>query len=158
MLTSCLEFTSFLKTQRFSDLTIGIVNTEKKVHKCILAAVSEIFFTLISKMPNSGEHGRVKILDFHSNVVKEMLRFIYDGDFNEIDKCIDELTCIGDDYGLPSKKTKYKHFLLDNLMLENIYSLVATIEKYTCAKLIEGLIKFIVSNKEKIDNPDINKS
>ena len=54
------------------------------MHKCVLAAHSDVFsamFQLKSSVENI--HSRVKIIDFDSTIVRQMLRYLYSGDFPE---------------------------------------------------------------------------
>ncbi len=63
----------------YSDFTITAGGLQFKVHKLLLATRSPVFRAMIDSNTLEGECSCVKIEDYTSEVIKEMLTYIYTG-------------------------------------------------------------------------------
>ena len=81
---------------RFSDVTLAACGAEYKAHKAILAARSAVFAAMFEHEMEEKKHNRVEIRDMDKDVLGEMLRFIYTGKANNLDKLADDLLAAAD--------------------------------------------------------------
>lgn len=82
---------NLFENPNFSDVTLTCGNREFKMHKAILASRSAVFSAMFEHQMLEGKSNRVQIEDVDSDVMTEVLRFIYTGKINNIDKMADLL-------------------------------------------------------------------
>ena len=84
------------ESQRFSDVTLSVGGREFQAHKALLAARSPVFAAMFEHEMEERKHNRVDITDVDHEVLREMLRFIYTGKTNNLDKMADDLLAAAD--------------------------------------------------------------
>ena len=87
------------ESQRFSDVTLSVGSREFQAHKALLAARSPVFAAMFEHEMEERKHNRVDITDVDHEVLREMLRFIYTGKTNNLDKMADDLLAAADKVG-----------------------------------------------------------
>ena len=85
------DMNNLFENPNFSDVTLTCGNREFKMHKAILASRSAVFNAMFEHQMLEGKSNRVQIEDVDSDVMTEVLRFIYTGKINNIDKMADLL-------------------------------------------------------------------
>ena len=84
------------ESQRFSDVTLSVGGREFQAHKALLAARSPVFAAMFEHEMEERKHNRVDITDVDHEVLREMLRFIYTGKTNNLEKMADDLLAAAD--------------------------------------------------------------
>ena len=87
------------ESQRFSDVTLSVGGREFQAHKALLAARSPVFAAMFEHEMEERKHNRVDITDVDHEVLREMLRFIYTGKTNNLEKMADDLLAAADKVG-----------------------------------------------------------
>jgi speckle-type POZ protein len=72
------------------------IGTEFQAHKAVLAARSPVFAAMFEHEMEERKQGRVEITDVETEVLREMLRFIYTGKAGGLDKMADDLLAAAD--------------------------------------------------------------
>jgi len=72
------------------------LGTEFEAHKAVLAARSPVFAAMFEHEMEERKKNRVEITDVDVEVLREMLRFIYTGKSNALDKMADDLLAAAD--------------------------------------------------------------
>ena len=87
------------ESQRSSDVTLSVGGREFQAHKALLAARSPVFAAMFEHEMEERKHNRVDITDVDHEVLREMLRFIYTGKTNNLEKMADDLLAAADKVG-----------------------------------------------------------
>ena len=82
--------------QRFTDVTLAVGAREFQAHKALLAARSPVFEAMFAHEMEERKHNRVEIMDVEPEVLHEMLRFIYTGKSDHLNKMADDLLAAAD--------------------------------------------------------------
>ena len=90
-----LSFTSrdFLEEMKYTDLTLDVNGITFHCHKFMLAKKSDVFDAMFSHDFAETVSNKVVITDLESEAVLEMLRFIYTGKVQQMEK-VNKMVCI----------------------------------------------------------------
>lgn len=89
-------------------------------HKFILAARSPVFFAMLTSDMKEASEGSTAVPDFNSNIIEELLRFIYSGKVKNLDDIARELIYAADMYQLEQLKSKCIARIVTNVKEENV--------------------------------------
>jgi BTB/POZ domain len=89
-------------------------------HKVILAARSKVFFAMLMQDMSEASTGLVKIKDFDSKIMKEVLRFIYCNEINDLSENAWELIYAAEKYDLKGLKKMCFKSIIETLTYENV--------------------------------------
>ena len=105
----------FLEDQ-FSDVNL-VTSCEKvlKAHKCILSAVSPTFAAMFKHDMLENKSNIVNIPDVDNEVLKQMLRFIYIGQVENMETIASGLFIAADKYNIEDLKTKCEKYIVTTL-------------------------------------------
>ena len=87
---------SLLESGQFSDMALQIGETKIPVHRAMLAARSPVFAAMFGHDLEENKQGYVVITDLDSDVLKEMLKFIYTGKVTQLETMADTLLAAAD--------------------------------------------------------------
>lgn len=107
-----------------------------KAHKVILAARSPVFFSMLSNDLEEARTGSVKILDFNRQIMKEVLRFVYQNEVENVDDIASDLIFAAEKYQLEQLKELC------------VKSLIATT---TATNVLKNFADFIPGSKKLFD-------
>lgn len=107
-----------------------------KAHKVVLSARSPVFYAMLTSDMQEAAAGVANIRDFDSRVMKEVLRFIYYAEVQNMDKIARDLVFAAEKYQLDMLKEMCLENIRKNLKVRNL----------TCAFLISDR----VSNASKL--------
>lgn len=113
------RFELLLKNKEFSDVTIIAHDKNFNLHKCILAAFSDVFETMLKSDMKEKSQNTVEIADIKYEVLQELFRFIYTGEVNEINDVAAELLVAADKYHVIGLKALCEETMADNLTKDN---------------------------------------
>ena len=90
------DFGHLLESATFSDMTLKVEDKVYPVHKAILAARSPVFAAMFNHDLEETKLGVVSITDLDTEVLREMLKFIYTGKVAQLDTMADALLAAAD--------------------------------------------------------------
>jgi speckle-type POZ protein len=128
---------------KFSDVTLAANGAEFNAHKAILAARSAVFAAMFEHEMEEKKHNRVEIRDMDKDVLGEMLRFIYTGKANNLDKMADDLLAAADKYDLERLKVMCEEALCSNLSIETAAEVLILADMHSANQLKAHAIDFI---------------
>ena len=86
------SFTSFLDEMKYTDLTLDVNDNVFHCHKFMLAKKPDVFDAMFSHDFAETVSNKVVITDLESDAVLEMLRFIYTGKVQQMEK-VNKMVC-----------------------------------------------------------------
>lgn len=126
---------------------------EYQAHKAVLAARSPVFAAMFEHEMEERKHNRVEITDVDADVLREMLRFIYTGKSNNLEKMADDLLAAADKYALERLKVMCEEALCSGLSVDNAAEVLILADLHSADQLKAQAIDFInmyVSSNIKI--------
>jgi speckle-type POZ protein len=90
-----------------------------------------------------GKNNRVIIEDVDEEVMSEVLRYIYTGKSNSIDRMPDALMAASDKYALERLKALCEEALCNNLDIENVADTLILADLHSAVQLKQQAIDFI---------------
>ncbi|XP_001603518.1 speckle-type POZ protein B-like [Nasonia vitripennis] len=149
------KFEKLLNNQKFSDVKFVVNGGECHAHKCILAANSEVFAVMFEHDNHEPEPYVIEIKDISCNVFIEMLRFVYTGRVNDMDRIVKNLLTAADKYAIEDLKAFCEKNLGDRITTDNAVDYLNLADLYNADNLKTQAINFIISHgKEMIDKPE----
>jgi speckle-type POZ protein len=132
--------------ETFADFSLTCSDGEVlKCHKFMLAARSPVFRTMLSIDMKEAKEGFVEVPDFGSVVMKEVLRFIYCDEVEDIVDIASSLIFAAEKYELEKLKKICIESMIENLSKENVIECLLITEKIPrCEKLYEECVDVIL--------------
>jgi speckle-type POZ protein len=137
------DMNSLYESSCFSDVVLECGSKEFKMHKAILATRSPVFNAMFEHEMLEGKNNRVRVRDIEPDVLAEVLRFIYTGKCNGIEKMADVLLAAADKYALDRLKALCEEALCTNLDLENAADTLTLADLHSASQLKMHAIEFI---------------
>ncbi|XP_065205256.1 speckle-type POZ protein B-like [Planococcus citri] len=142
---------SVLENPNFADFTISANGKNYHVHKVILASRSTYFAKLFESGMKENQQNRVEITDVNEDIMGEMLKFIYTGVCENLDKLADDLLIAADKYDIGHlKKICVESIYTKSLCVENALNTLILADQYDANELKSKAIDFIVANSSEI--------
>ena len=98
------------ESSQFADVTLACEGREFHCVKSLLVARSQVFAAMFEHDMEEAKHGRVEVKDVDSEVMDQMLRFIYTGKAPDLERMAAELLAAADKYALDRLKVGKKQF------------------------------------------------
>ena len=98
------------ESSQFADVTLACEGREFHCVKSLLVARSQVFAAMFEHDMEEAKHGRVEVKDVDSEVMDQMLRFIYTGKAPDLERMAAELLAAADKYALDRLKVGEKQF------------------------------------------------
>ncbi|CAG0902428.1 unnamed protein product [Cyprideis torosa] len=137
-----------------SDITLLVEDRKFAVHKNILAAQSHVFASMFDHDMLEKQTGEVKITDFSSEVIEELLRFMYTGKVQNIERISEDLFSAAAKYDLKSLQGICEKQLGISLTRENFYRILVLADLHQSAYLKHELVTCIRKNPDLLDNQE----
>ncbi|XP_065205262.1 speckle-type POZ protein-like [Planococcus citri] len=135
------------------DLTLRVNNNNYTAHKDILSARSPIFAAIIQNKTKNNDRDFIDIKDTDEEIVSEMLRYMYTGKCDNLEKLADGLLGAADKYELNGLKLIASNALLKTLSVDNAADILISADMYHANQLLKSpVIKFIVKNSAEVLN------
>ncbi|KAL7741458.1 hypothetical protein ACLKA6_000781 [Drosophila palustris] len=146
---------ALFETKEFADVTIVTADDHKiPAHKTILSARSKVFAAMFRHSMKENAENCVDIYDFSSDVIIELLRFMYTGKAPKIimynSKMTFDLLTAADKYQLDRLKAMCARSLSINLSIDTAPIVLKAADLYNMEDLKSKAIRFIKSNIHKI--------
>jgi len=143
------DMLDMLSTGLLSDLKIKCDELEFTCHKSILAARSPVFAAMFQHDMAEQRENEVTITDLSHLVVKQMLEYMYSGNFKD-GSDTGALLAAADKYDLKELKAACEISLANNINFGNCLELVVLADTHSASGLKKSSLSFIVSNLSKI--------
>uniref|UniRef100_A0A0N5C282 BTB domain-containing protein n=1 Tax=Strongyloides papillosus TaxID=174720 RepID=A0A0N5C282_STREA len=140
------NYCNMFESSLFTDCIIRVEGTEIKAHKAVLAAQSSVFYEVFCNSKEEAQTDVVEIKDFRSEVVREMLRYIYTENVSNIQNIAGDVLAIADRYKLDRLKAISERSLCYSLDIMNVCERFALSEKYSTGTLQECCQELILDN------------
>ncbi|XP_064459443.1 speckle-type POZ protein B-like [Ornithodoros turicata] len=144
------DFSHLYRTGTLSDFTISVSDKEFRVHKAVLAARSPVFLAMLESPTKESEENRMVIEDLRSDVIEQMLEFMYTGTTSEIDSMAEELLRAADKYQLPSLKMMCAQHLQSQLYYENAADILQLADTYNVPELKSSMVSYISMHAKEV--------
>lgn len=151
------DFGSLYDSSTLSDFKILTHDKEFKVHKNILAARSSVFATKFIKdcQGNNGDNDRM-VIEAKSEVVDEMLRYIYTGSTQKLSQFATTLYELGKQYGLQDLQEECVNSMNENLSINNAIPLLVFAKTHKIPDLQRNVADFFSRHAREIVFSDIS--
>ena len=145
------EIPGLLSIGKVSDMIIKASDgIEFKVHKAILTSRSEYFKSMFDHdNVLESKQNLIEITDFKSNVVHEMLCYLYANEVH-LDDCVVELLALSDKYNMKELQIKCENRLARDLKSDNALDVLHIAEMYNAKYLATKTRKFILKNSRQV--------
>lgn len=127
---------------------------EFPVHKCILAAHSDVFRAMFEHSDTiESERSTLRIDDFGSDAIGAMLEYIYTGCCSTSSACRpEELLGLADKYNLTYLKSYCEEQLIAKLTKENVCEMLVFADLYRSDSLKQVAMTFVVNFRKEVTN------
>ena len=146
------------KRSQFSDITLvaspkgddSSAPVEFFTHKVILAATSPVFAKMLEHQMQESLNNRIEIKDIDSDVLKEMLVYIYTNQVPKMDEMANDLLYVTDKYQLDHLKALCELHLTCSLQINNASHIVQLAFTHNAPQLRKNALKFIAKNAAEV--------
>lgn len=145
------DIKSFLDNSEFSDVTITASKVKFHAHKIILAARSHVFAVMFSHNTRGNKKENVvNITDVKPEVLKELLRYMYTENVENMDTLGKEIFVASVKYAVEGLKTICEKFLSNRLNIGNVTDTLILAERHNADYLRKQSIFFILVHASKV--------
>ena len=138
------KMNSLLEEKLFWDTEVHVGESVFKVHKVILASVSEVFKKMFENEMQEKKTGVVNITDVDPEVMSDLLSYIYTGSSPNMESHTKELLVAADKYGMDSLVFICMKQLESDLSTETVADIVLVADRIVLGKpLKDACINFV---------------
>lgn len=141
------------------DFTI-IAPCGKKIraHKFILASRSPVFSRMLKTPMKEKVCNEVEIKDISADALKEMLRFMYTGSVENIEKTAYSVVMAADKYEIEDLKCFFEDYFFENISIQNAINILSLSQRFNMNNLKNYACHYIKANGKTImDNLEVEK-
>ncbi|KAJ8678607.1 hypothetical protein QAD02_014394 [Eretmocerus hayati] len=140
------DLQALLESGQHSDVVLQVENKSLKMHKYILAARSPVFAAMFNHNMTESQENVVKITDVSFSVMKEVLRFAYTGEAENVDTLAKDLLAAADKYALDDLKNICENALFKSVNIDNVVEILNFADVHSAVKLKEQALDFLVTH------------
>lgn len=149
------DFEKLLESEAFSDITFVVEEKKIHAHKAILVSRSPVFQVMLQCYTKESQDNTLEISGMKYEVMKELLRFMYVGRVNDIDKQATELLKAADKYSVAGLKAMCETVLYKSLTIDNALEYLNLAAMCDAIMMKSRVIEFIASNlKDIVEKPE----
>lgn len=136
----------------FSDVKIQVGKSIYKAHKIVLATGSPVFNAMLQSTGFTEKKTNIiKIDDLDSLVVKELLRFLYTDQVDEMtEELAKDLLMAADKYMVDLLKINCQTYLSATISIDNCSRLLLFADSHSAIELKKAALDFILQNAENV--------
>lgn len=138
------------ESSQFADVTLACEGREFHCVKALLVARSQVFAAMFEHDMEEAKHNRVEVKDVDSEVMDQMLRFIYTGKAPDLERMAAELLAAADKYALDRLKVMCEEALFNSLSVDNVSEVLILADLHSAEQLKAQAIEFI-NNRHATD-------
>ncbi|XP_014215915.1 speckle-type POZ protein-like [Copidosoma floridanum] len=144
------NFENLLDNPIFSDVTFKIRLTEIKAHKAILATMSPVLMSEFIKLQEFGKKAVMEFDDVEPKSFKDMLRFVYTGKVEKIEKTAKDLLPLAKRFGIKQLEDICERALCKTLNLDNVMDMFNLASNINATYLKVQAIKYMTAHTESM--------
>ncbi|UJR33539.1 hypothetical protein I4U23_020981 [Adineta vaga] len=144
------DYQFLLDNPVYSDVTLVCGQREFPVHKAILSARSKVFQAMFEHKMLETERSRVEIEDIDGDIMFEILRFIYTGKAQNMEKLADALLSAADKYCLERLKVQCEEALCTTIDRDNVADTLILGDLHSATQLRQQAIDFINTHPQDV--------
>ncbi|KFM68823.1 Speckle-type POZ protein B, partial [Stegodyphus mimosarum] len=149
------ELRNLYKSGRFSDISLLVDSKTFHAHKFVLCARSSVFSRMFETEMVESEEDVVEIVDIDSDIIEEMLLYVYSGCLEKpLEETADRLYAAADKYDISPLKKKCASFLKSHLCVANACRNLQLANFHSDNDLYESVLEFICSHVEDVFSTD----
>ena len=133
-----------------SDVLIQVEDTKFDAHKCLLSARSSVFLAMFQSDLTETQTNTLKIEGIEPAVFKEVLRFIYTDEVEQLDELAVELLAAAERYMLNLLKSKCEAHLAEKISVENCADLLLLADLHSALGLKTFVLDFFRSRAAEV--------
>lgn len=135
-------------SEKFTDVILAPSDKpeELKAHKAIICASSPVFTAMFEHATEERREGRVEIVDVTYDILKEMLRFIYTGEVDNLETHAEELYEAANKYCLDDLKQLCERTLIKRITTTNVCQYLKLFDMFNSKNMKTKCINFIANN------------
>jgi len=138
------------KDQRLTDFMIIAGDKEIPVHKAILSARSPVFAAMLEHNTDESKNHRVVIADIDSDVMQELMYYMYSGRSPNLQHMALDLLAAADRFQLPGLKDMADQVLRSGLMVDTVCRNLVFADMHSARELKADAIKFVAQNSTQV--------
>lgn len=146
----CENIQQWWLSHEFSDIQIIIHGGRLPAHRIILASASNVFRVMLKRGFSEGNTGRIRILDFPPDAVRDMLRYIYNRELRHLDSLAVYIFCLANFYELPGLREISKNSLIANINDDNSCEIWSLGDLYDSPEMRITAIQYIKRNIHRV--------
>lgn len=150
----------FLKNEKFSDVVISVGDKKISAHKIILAKKSKVFAAMFDSDMEESQKNLIDIKDAEYEVVEEMLKFMYDENFEiKTKEMAARLLVISDRYDIKKLLEKCEDYLSKILANDNAIDYLHLAHQHNSPNFRTKAFNYIIKHARKLSKmPDFKIS
>lgn len=152
------DLENLMDKQLSCDTTLVASGEKIHAHKVILCARSPVFSALFSHDTKENKEKLITIEDAEPDTVKEMLRFMYTGRVQSLEKLAYELFSLSDKYALHGLREMCEESMCKNITIENAVNILVLSDLHSAKILKKSSMTFIKNHLDTIINTDAYKT
>ncbi|CAH0380960.1 unnamed protein product [Bemisia tabaci] len=117
-------------------------------HKLVLAASSVVFLTMFSEKWST-DRPEITVPDVDPTAFKQMLQFLYSDDISLTVKNVSSVLYAAKKYSILALENRCANFLLDQLCVENSFSILIQARLFDLQKVVDASLKVIAGDTEE---------
>jgi len=137
------DFGGLFDSSQFADVVLTSGSREFHCHKAILTSRSRVFSAMFEHDMEESKRNRVDVTDVDSDVMADMLRFIYTGKAPNLETMAADLLAAADKYALDRLKVMCEEALCNSLTVENVSEILILADLHSADQLKATAIDFI---------------
>ncbi|WBR61423.1 BTB POZ roadkill-like [Drosophila suzukii associated hytrosavirus 1] len=141
---------SLMNNEDFSDMKIFADGACFNVHKAIMTARSDVFHAMFSHNMLEACTNVVHIKEFHKDVVREFIRFIYTDTVNNLPTLINGILDAAEKYNIQGLKRHCEKYLCKSLSIKTAVRTLLLANVYNMDELLKTTSQLIEDEKERV--------
>ncbi|CAL8087128.1 unnamed protein product [Orchesella dallaii] len=142
---------ALMKDDKYTDLTVKSGDEEFQIHRVIAAYSSPVLATMVFNKTYLKSESLIDFgEDIGSDVVEELIRYMYIGKVEDIEEIADRLIVASTTYGFPALKRQCESSLIKQVKTENAFSMYALGAEVGSMRLKRRAFNIMKENKSKI--------
>jgi speckle-type POZ protein len=116
---------------------------ELPAHRCVIAARTAVFEVMLTTDMMEGKTKKLTLNDIDSATMLEIMRYIYTGKVQNLDKLASQILVAADKYDLKKLKKLCEYELFNQLTKDNVFELLILADRYDIQKLEENCLDIL---------------
>ncbi|MBT0716575.1 Kelch repeat and BTB domain-containing protein 1 [Dolichomitus sp. PSUC_FEM 10030005] len=134
----------------FSDVLIITKTALLPAHRVILASASRVFRTMLQSCYVEGNTGRIRIEEFATNAVKDMLRYIYNHELLHLDNLSMCIFGLANMYELRGLCDICERYIISNIDTNNACDVYSLATLYNAQNMRQVAAQYIKSHIQRV--------